>query len=187
MNNYVIAGRSLIRLMLIKYIKRGRKLSFTYKNLLERGSILEFEKNSRVVLGSKFSVRNGAQIHVRDGAEFKAGNNVFLNSGCIVTAHEKIEIGNGVKIGPNTIIYDHDHKYDGKEGVRAKLFEASPVIIGDNTWIGAGVIILKGAKIGKNCVIGAGTLIKGDIPDNSFVVQKRETSIFNLKNNNCND
>lgn len=181
MKNYFIAIRSLVRLVIIKYLGRVRNLQFTYKNLIKKRCVLDFEKKSKVVLGSKFSMREGAQVHVRNGGEFVVGDNVFINSGCMITSHEKIEIGNGVKIGPNTIIYDHDHKFHGQEGLQAKQFESSPIIIGDNTWIGASVIILKGVNIGKNCVIGAGTLIKENIPDNSLVIQKRETSIKKIE------
>jgi acetyltransferase-like isoleucine patch superfamily enzyme len=49
------------------------------------------------------------------------------------------------------------------------------VEIGDNSWVGANTIILRGTKIGKNCVVGAGCVISGEYPDNSIITQKRET------------
>ena len=58
------------------------------------------------------------------------------------------------------------------------MFKTSPVIIGNNVWIGANTVILRGTEIGDNCVIGAGCVIKGKYGANSVIVQKRtETTI----------
>ena len=48
--------------------------------------------------------------------------------------------------------------------------------IGDNSWIGCNVVILRGTSIGKNCIVGAGSVLKGTYPDNSVIVQKRQTT-----------
>ena len=50
----------------------------------------------------------------------------------------------------------------------------APVIIGKNCWIGAGTIILKGSQIGDNCVVGAGCVLKGNYADDSLIIQKRD-------------
>ena len=52
-------------------------------------------------------------------------------------------------------------------------FVASQIEIGENVWVGANTVILRGTKIGNNCVIGAGSVIKGIIPANSIIIQKR--------------
>jgi acetyltransferase-like isoleucine patch superfamily enzyme len=56
-------------------------------------------------------------------------------------------------------------------------FECSPVVIGDNCWIGSNVIILKGVSIGNNSVIGAGTVIAKNIPPNSVVIDRQDLVI----------
>lgn len=58
-------------------------------------------------------------------------------------------------------------------GVKAKQFICSDVYIGENTWIGANTLILKGTRIGANCVIAGGSVVLGNIPDDSIFVQKR--------------
>ena len=58
----------------------------------------------------------------------------------------------------------------------AGKFVTAPVTIGDNSWIGCNVVILRGTSIGKNCIVGAGSVLKGTYPDNSVIVQKRQTT-----------
>lgn len=111
------------------------------------------------------------------GGKIYMGDQVGFNTNCIVSSHENISIGNNVEIGPNVCIYDHDHDIKCDGGIKAGKFSTSPVEIGDNTWIGANVVILRGSKIGKNCIIAAGSIVTGEVPDNSTYIQKREKII----------
>lgn len=111
----------------------------------------------------------------RGGGMIQFGAKCFVNRNCVIAAHERIEIGNNVTIGPGTYIYDHDH--DGKGGYITK-----PVVIGDGVWIGANCIILKGVTIGKNTVIAAGCIITEDVASSCIIVQKRENTIVNRGN-----
>ena len=85
---------------------------------------------------------------------------------------EAISIGDNTEFGPNVCIYDHDHDY--KNGLNNELYKTSPVKIGKNCWIGAGVIILRGTVIGDNSVIAAGSIVKDVVPSNSLFYNKRE-------------
>ena len=128
----------------------------------------------RVTIADHFRMREGARIRVRTGASLAIGKNVFINHGCIIVSRERVVIGDDVQFGPNVMIYDHDHDYRAAGGVRSMKFRTSPIIIGNNVWIGASVVILRGTTIGDNSVIGAGCVIKGNYGDNSVVIQKRE-------------
>ncbi len=81
-----------------------------------------------------------------------------------------MKTGSGCKFGNNLVIVDHDHNFR-KEG--DKEFISSPVVIGDDCWVGANVTILRGTTLGKNCVIGAGSVVKGQVPAGSKVIQKK--------------
>ena len=105
------------------------------------------------------------------------GEHCFFNVGCSVTCIESVTIGNGCTFGNNVVIVDHDHDFRNEN---RGCFVASPVSIGKNVWIGANTVILRGTKIGDNCVIGAGSVVKGDIPANSIVVQKRLQRICSI-------
>lgn len=109
----------------------------------------------------------------------EVGEGTSIGHYCMVIAHEHIAIGRNVSIGPGCYIYDHDHNF-GASG-KAKGFKTSEVVIGDNVWLGAGVIVLRGAHIGANCVIGAGTVVKGNIPEGMLVTSERELKMVKLE------
>jgi acetyltransferase-like isoleucine patch superfamily enzyme len=83
-------------------------------------------------------------------------------SGTVIGAFTEVTIGNGVKCGANTLITDSDwHPEDPRAGL------SRPVRIGDNVWLGYGVIVMKGVTIGENALIGAGSVVTTDIPANT--------------------
>ena len=127
---------------------------------------------SSITIGNS-SARDNCHIEAKNGGKIVIGNNVNFNYNCIVVSHASIEFGNNVSVGPNVIIYDHDHDY--KDLNWRKKFICKDVKIGNNVWIGGNVIILKGTIIDDNCVIAAGSILKGEhIKNNSIVYNKIE-------------
>ena len=104
-------------------------------------------------------------------ATIKIGNRVGI-SGTTIYAHNNIEIGDDTLIGANVKIIDNDfHPIDPearKTGDNEKI-RTAPIVIGKNVFIGMNSIILKGTKIGDNCVIGAGSVVHGEFPDNAVI------------------
>ncbi|MFQ6581345.1 acyltransferase [Priestia megaterium] len=147
---------------------------FPLINIVSPFTQIEIGKNSRLDIGKEMRVRSGSKIRVRKNAIIKIGNKTSLNYNCIITAHEKICIGDNVQIGPNVLIYDHDHDYRKANGLKNLDYKTSPVEIGNDTWIGANVVILRGTKIGEGSVIAAGTIVKGNIPPQSLVYNEKE-------------
>ena len=94
-------------------------------------------------------------------------------SNCAIVSETEVHIGHGVRIGSGVKIYDTDfHPIQsrfrvGKERDDSKTV-SKPVIIGDNVFIGAEAIILKGSSIGENAVIGAGSVLSGNVPSNEI-------------------
>lgn len=134
----------------------------------------------RIKIGSGFSMNNRISgnpigdysrctLVAYDGAELRIGNNVGLSQAAIV-AKADVTIGNNVKIGGGSVIYSTDfHSLDPRDrnSVRDSANSAfAQVVIEDNVFIGAHCIVLKGVTIGKNSVIGAGSVVVGSIPDN---------------------
>lgn len=134
-------------------------------------------KNAEVTIGKFVRTQSGARIRARRNAKLTIGANTAFNTGCIVTCHYDIKIGEGVEFGQNVLIYDHDHDFRAQGGIKAKKYKYGKVEIGNNCWIGANTVILRGTKIGDNSVVGAGSVIHGEFPANSVIVQKRETSV----------
>lgn len=136
----------------------------------------------KLFIGKRFKMRDGAKIRVRKGAECIIGKNVSLNSNNMVACHEKVVIGDNVQFSPNVQIYDHDHDFRSAGGLAEMKYKTSPVVIGNNVWIGANTVILRGTKIGDNSVVGAGCVLKGVFPSNSVIVQKKVTEILPINN-----
>ena len=143
--------------------------------------VTEFNCGSRVTLGKMVRVHSGTKIKVRKGARLSVGSNAKINYNCIIVCHDNIEIGEGTEFGPSVYLYDHDHDYQA--GIKNGKFKSSSIAIGKNCWVGANTIILRGTKIGDNCVIGAGSVIKGTFSDGSVIVQKREIQARNMFEN----
>ncbi|MBX3466772.1 MAG: acyltransferase [Planctomycetes bacterium] len=84
-------------------------------------------------------------------------------------ATDRIVVGTNCMIGPYCYITDHDHGTAGSP-VSAQPYVSAPVSIGDDCWLGAGVVVLKGVRIGAGAVIGAGSVVTRDIPVGDVVV-----------------
>lgn len=140
-------------------------------------SEITLDSGAELRIGKQFKMRDGAKIRVRKGAACILGNNCSVNSNNIIACRERIEIGNNVMLSPNVQIYDHDHDYKAADGVQSGKYCTSPVIIGNNVWIGANTVILRGTIIGDNCVVAAGSVLKGEYDSNSIIFQKRDTTI----------
>ena len=103
------------------------------------------------------------------GHHVHMGSNVYANFNLTLVDDGHIFIGDRVMIGPNVTIATANHPIDAS--LRAKGLQYNKdVHIGENTWIGAGVVIVPGVRIGKNAVIGAGSIVTKDIPDSVVAV-----------------
>lgn len=139
---------------------------------------ISLDGGAKLSIGKMFKMRDGAKIRVRKGAECRIGNNTAVNSNDMIACRERIVIGDDVQLSPNVQIYDHDHDFRAEGGSKAGRYKTAPVEIGNNVWIGANTIILRGTKIGDHAVIAAGSIVKGDVPAGSVFVQKRVREIM---------
>jgi acetyltransferase-like isoleucine patch superfamily enzyme len=95
------------------------------------------------------------------------GNDVFIGRGAIISASEGIRIGSGVTIGPEFMVMGGDHNF---RSVGHRIFEQKeggdnkPIMIEDDVWIGARVLILKGVRVGEGAIVGAGAVVTKSIP-----------------------
>lgn len=180
MKKYIRSGicltYSFIKFCFIKLF-HIKDFTFTVFNLVSPFTEIEIGKKAKLSLGKMVRMRSGSKVRVRKGAEVQIGENSSLNHGCMVISHEKIIIGKDVQFGPNVLIYDHDHDFRAKNGLKELKYRTSTVEIGDNVWIGANTVILRGTKIGNNCVVGAGSIVRGEYHENSIIVQKRENEV----------
>ena len=91
-------------------------------------------------------------------------------SGCTIYSMESITIGRNADIGSGCKIIDNDFHYSERYPVeRLDLLKRRPVVIGEGCFLGANSIILKGTTLGKNVVVGAGSVVSGTFPDNVII------------------
>lgn len=167
---------NLIRILLIK-AKCGSKVIIYPVQPMRFSSQLMIKKNIKSVnIGKNFKLESNAKLRVLDDARLNVGDNCFVNCGAYITVMGETSIGNGCLIGPNVMIFDHDHDFRAEGGITSNVMKIGKVSIGDNVWIGAGSIILQGADIGNNAVIAAGSIVKGRVEPCTLFVQKRETT-----------
>lgn len=173
----------------LRGVLRGARLRLFHKNELcfgkrisvFRGVVFRIYKGSRWVFGHRCKIGKNAFVSVLSDGVLMLGDGVSIGENSRIVCHEKISIGKDTLLAPNVMIYDHDHVFDSEIGVHKRDFKTSPIVIGENCWIGANTVILRGTIIGKNCVIGAGSVVSGDIPDGTLFVQKRDTQMRKIR------
>ena len=100
------------------------------------------------------------------GTNIELGERVFFNFNCIVLDVCRVRIGDYTLIGPAVQIYTPMHPLDAAQRRHQEF--GKPVEIGSDVWIGGGAIILPGVRIGSRAVIGAGSVVTRDVPDDVF-------------------
>ena len=100
------------------------------------------------------------------GANIELGERVFFNFNCVVLDVCRVRIGSFSLFGPAVQIYTPMHPMNA--ALRRKQEYGKPVEIGADVWVGGGAIILPGVTIGSRAVIGAGSVVTRDVPENVF-------------------
>lgn len=103
------------------------------------------------------------------GYNIEVGENFYANHNLVILDCAKVEFGDNVFIGPNCSFYTAGHPLDAKQRNEG-LEYAHPIKLGDNIWLGGNVVVLPGVSIGSNSVIGAGSVVTKDIPENVVAV-----------------
>lgn len=185
MNKHIRIGFFLI----ISFIKFSIIKLFYYKsfkfsafNNFSPFTQIELDQKSTLILNKRVRAKSGTKIKLRNKSIVEIGQDTSFNHGCMLISHEKVTIGNNVQFGPNVLIYDHDHDYRTENGLKNLQYKTAPVEIGNNVWIGANVVILKGTIIGDNCVVGAGSILKGTYTRDKLIIQEKKTVLRSINN-----
>lgn len=108
-------------------------------------------------------------FHCDYGYQTFVGARVFANFGLVCLDVATIAIGDDVQLGPNVQLLTATHPLEAMAR-REKWESAQPIAIGDNAWLGGGVIVCPGVTIGENTVVGAGAVVTRDLPANVLAV-----------------
>ncbi|MBN1493545.1 MAG: acyltransferase [Candidatus Omnitrophica bacterium] len=127
----------------------------------------------RAVLCKPLFKKTGKTFSVNKGVDFGFNGNLISLGECAnlgnyawVRGNGELIIGNHVMMGEDVVIYTQDHRIT-REGFDG--YSVGAVTIKDHVWIGGRVILLKGITVGNNAVVGAGSVVTKDVPDNAIV------------------
>jgi galactoside O-acetyltransferase len=158
------------RLIPFGEIKSSRELRSKFKASIESGCIFygvdNIFLNLNVSIGrnSLFSAENGL---IKIGENTSFNSNVFINS----SVCGEILIGNNCLIGPNVVMRTAGHNFERADiPIRNQGHICKNIMIEDDVWLGANVVVLGGVTIGKGCVIGAGSVVTKNIEAYSIAV-----------------
>ena len=130
------------------------------------GNVLEALLDDRLQIGRDTLLEPGVWITAPAPARVRIGAGTFLNLGVMVAALELVEIGDHCMFANGCFVTDADHRFDDLErpitwqGFTTK----GPTRVGANVWCGANVVITSGVTVGERCVIGANSVVTGDLP-----------------------
>jgi maltose O-acetyltransferase len=119
-----------------------------------------------VEIGDKIQIMSTTvpfEMGVHPGGKVLIGDQVFINYGVSISAHQLVSIGNRCQIGSYCCLMDND--YHSVEN-RTQPGESKPIVLEENVWLGVKTVVLKGVTIGRNSVIGAGSVVTKNIPAN---------------------
>lgn len=145
-------------------------VKLTFRRLVHPGSIrgsvvqgferlkLELRNNGHVLLGERSQSRDGLTL-IADGGTIEIGEHCQFNTNVSITSLSRIKIGERCSFANNVVIVDHDHSF--RDGVYG--FDSEDVVIGNDVWVGANAVILKGVHIADHCVVAAGAVVTKDV------------------------
>lgn len=169
---YISLFFGTLKLMIYK-ILNIKKVKFKSIPKMNNSFKIAMKKNTKLLVGKNLRTRNNVAFRIYNDGKVCIGNNCFFNDGCSINCQKEIEIGDNLICGQNVMFFDHDHDY--KNNIND--FIRKKIKIGNNVWIGANTIILKGVTIEDNVVIAAGSIVNKEIPHNAVFYQQKINNI----------
>ena len=162
------------------------KLIYAFAKHMPESYKLNFgQKKLRAFCGKCLLAKCGNNVNIEKNAEYayavELGDNSGLGINCRISG--KTLIGNNVMMGPNVCIFTKNHAFS-RTDIPMNMQGMSnerPVIIEDDVWIGANVIILPGVKISKGAIIGAGAVVTKNVPEYAIVCGNPAVVVKNRK------
>lgn len=126
------------------------------------------QRGTRIVIGADCRIDSFVKIKPAGGlGDVWIGERCYLNSGCVLYSGHGIRIGNDVLIAANCTLAPVNHAFRERGRlIREQGFAPSRggIVIEDDVWIGANCVLLDGAVLRRGCVLGAGSLVRGELP-----------------------
>lgn len=154
-------------------IVRHNSVHFGQHVFIGDGVVIYQDKDGgSVEFGDRTHIYGETFLQTGSGGSLKIGNNSHIHPRCQFSAYKSnIYIGSEVQIAPNCAFYPYNHGIaPGKLIQEQPIHSKGDIIVGDDAWLGFGVIVLDGVRIGKGAVIGAGSVVTHNIPNGGIAV-----------------
>ncbi|MGF1480884.1 MAG: acyltransferase [Cyanophyceae cyanobacterium] len=186
------------------YYERRRLARYNSRGYIAPNATL-YHQNLRlganIFIGDRVTIfqdRNGGEVDLQDRVHLygdiciqtgehgmlKIGSDTHIQPRCQFSAYKAaIKIGSRVQIAPNCAFYPYNHGIAPNQPIMTQpLTSKGDIVIGDDVWLGFGVIVLEGVRIGKGAAIGAGAVVTKSIPDGAIAVGV-PARVVKLRNN----
>ena len=174
-------------------LSQGSQVLIGRNSRIHREANIHAGKDTMISLGENCAIlthavlRNGKAVEMGNGSSISSYCNIFpresgydgrfqmgegsnIGDYSIIDTSDDVIIGNQVAIGPNTIIYTHDHNYNSDSFAAWKGgVHTGKVIVEDGAWVGARVILLPGVTIGRRAIVAAGSVVTKDVVTGDIV------------------
>lgn len=161
--------KSMEDTVLVEERRRVKDLCYQYNTLSPN------EEEKKTALIKQIFGKTGENLIVEPnfycdyGYNIEVGENFYMNHNCVILDCNKVTFGDNVLVGPNCSFYTPLHPMDANTR-NTGVEKALPISVGNNVWFGGSVTVLPGVTIGDNAVIGAGSVVTKDVPDNVLAV-----------------
>lgn len=129
-------------------------------------------RGSRIIIGPHVVIDAFVKIKPTGGCgDVEIGEDSVINSGCVLYSGNGICIGSGVAIAANCTFAPVNHEYRQRDvPIRKQGFRSSKggIVVEDDVWIGANCVLLDGTILRRGCVIGAASLVRGEVPSDTI-------------------
>nr|WP_104530881.1 acyltransferase [Wenjunlia vitaminophila] len=143
----------------------GTRLAFPLGTVFGEQCI---ELGDHCVIGEQVTLTAGMLPGLELGPDpiVRVGNGCVIGRGSHLVAHHRLVLGDDVFCGPYVYITDGNHSYDDVEQPVGRQWPRTAAVeVGSGSWLGSGCVILPGARLGRNVVVGAGAVVRGTVPD----------------------
>lgn len=138
------------------------------KYLFVEGAV-DVDDGTKIVMGDHVHLGKNVYLGVFSCGQLKIGSHTYIGRYSTILAYESVEIGSNCLIAPQAHITDVNHSFDDvNKPIRLQPYTSKKVVIEDDVWLGGGVSVLPGVRIGHGSVIGARAVVTKDIPPNSI-------------------
>ena len=147
-----------------------KNISIGEDTLIQARTFLHCDRFNSISVGAGCEIQSFSRI-MTYGGNIKLGDRCSVNPFTIIYGHGGVEIGSMVRIAAHVVIVSGNHGFDRMDiPIMEQETVRKRIIINDDVWIGAGAKILAGVTINRGAVIGAGSVVTHDVPENAIVV-----------------